>query len=93
MPKQKKICRVCGAEYEVCRSVKTGDGVFHWQEVSCSPECGASYLKQVMVSRGKTDPAAQRRKKRAHSEDHIAGAVMSMLTVPVTEMNAEGDEG
>lgn len=53
MPKQRKTCRVCGATYEACRSIKTGDGVFNWREVACSPECGEVYLRQVMTSRNK----------------------------------------
>ena len=26
-------------------------GVFRWQEVACSPECGAEYLRRVQVAR------------------------------------------
>lgn len=46
-----KKCRVCGKEYEGCRSVKTNPGVFRWQEVACSPECGSVYLQQICASR------------------------------------------
>lgn len=51
MPKQTKICRVCGATYEACQSVRTGSPVFNWREVACSPECGEIYLKRVMEAR------------------------------------------
>lgn len=46
-----KKCRVCGKEYEACRSANRGDNVFRWREVACSPECGAMYLEQVTKSR------------------------------------------
>lgn len=46
-----KKCRVCGAQYEACRSAKTNAGIFRWQEVACSPECGAQYLKLITESR------------------------------------------
>lgn len=55
MPKQTKICRVCGATYEACRNAKSVDGTFNWREVACSPECGMKYLHNVMVSRGEVD--------------------------------------
>lgn len=51
MPKQTKICRVCGATYEACQSVRTGSPVFNWREVACSPECGEIYLKRIIESR------------------------------------------
>lgn len=51
MPVAKKTCRVCGKAYEACRSAKRMAGVFHWQEVSCSPECGTEYLRMVNEAR------------------------------------------
>ena len=51
MANVKKACRVCGKDYEPCRSAKIAPGVFHWQEVACSPECGAEYLRLVMEAR------------------------------------------
>ena len=50
-------CRVCGKEYEGCRTAKKVDGVFRWKEVSCSPECGAIYLDRIRKSRAKTNVA------------------------------------
>lgn len=44
-------CRVCGKEYEACRSAKRVDGVFRWQDVACSPEHGATYLSLIRESR------------------------------------------
>lgn len=73
MPKQTKNCRVCGKVYEACRSIKTGDTVFNWREVACSPECGKIYLQRVMASRsgvlsscdnGKEDELAEHRVSR-----------------------------
>lgn len=49
---QKKQCRVCGKEYEPCRTSTTSAGVFRWREVACSPDCGAIYLQRVQESRG-----------------------------------------
>lgn len=49
---QIKKCRVCGKEYEPCHSVGLQNGVFRWREVSCSPECGAIYLRRIQESRG-----------------------------------------
>lgn len=46
-----KICRVCGKAYEACHTLKRVAGVFRWQEVACSPECGSIYLAKIEASR------------------------------------------
>ena len=46
-----KRCRVCGKEYEACRSAKRVDGVYRWKEVACSPKCGQVYLARILESR------------------------------------------
>lgn len=58
-----KQCRVCGKDYEPCRTAKYVDGVFHWREVSCSPECGAIYLQRVIESRTPIPAKAKKRHK------------------------------
>lgn len=58
MPKQTKVCRVCGATYEACKSVRTGSKVFNWREVACSPDCGMKYLAAVESSRS-VEPAVE----------------------------------
>lgn len=47
-------CRVCGKPYEPCYSIKMGSSVFNWREVACSPECGATYFKQIEESRAES---------------------------------------
>ncbi len=64
MPKQTKVCRVCGKNYEACRSVKTGSGVFNWREVACSPECGEVYFRRIEEAR---NPAS-----KTKTEDPVA---------------------
>lgn len=44
-------CRVCGKKYKGCRTAEQADGVFRWQAVSCSPECGEVYLQRILESR------------------------------------------
>ena len=56
MPKQTKTCRVCGAKYEACNSVRTGGKTFNWREVACSPECGMVYLDKISASRSIVEP-------------------------------------
>ena len=53
MPTIMKECRVCGKKYEACRSVfQNSSTTFRWQDVACSPECGAEYLRRVNEARG-----------------------------------------
>ena len=73
MASAKKICRVCGKEYEACRTAARRDGIFRWQEVACSPECGAIYLKRVEESRS-TAPVAHKERRRPAVERRIVPA-------------------
>lgn len=54
MPKAKKKCKVCGKEYEACRSFRS-DGVFRWQDVACCREHGEEYLQEVLAARAKEE--------------------------------------
>lgn len=47
-------CRICGKEYEACRSANRVSGVFHWQSVACCVEHGAEYLALIRASRAET---------------------------------------
>ena len=55
VPKELKTCRICGRKYEACRTPNTSKA-FRWQDVSCSPECGAEYLRKVQIARGLISP-------------------------------------
>lgn len=52
-------CRICGKEYEACRSAKRVVGVFHWQSVACCAEHGAEYLALIRASRAETAVAEE----------------------------------
>lgn len=52
-----KKCRVCGKSYEACHTIRNIAGVFRWQEVACSPECGSIYLARIEESRKEVKPA------------------------------------
>ncbi len=77
-------CRVCGRTYECCRSVSpNNDGVFRWQRVACSPECGAEYLRRISESRGilrKEQPQEPMQELVKRSEKRQKAAVMKKKT-------------
>ncbi len=73
MPKQTKVCRVCGKTYESCRSIKTGSSVFNWREMCCSPECGQIYFQRVQEARNPA-PKAKAKKVHAQYESHVTEA-------------------
>lgn len=54
MPKAIKKCKVCGKDYEACRTFRS-DGVFRWQDVACCREHGLQYLDKVLAERAKDD--------------------------------------
>jgi hypothetical protein len=66
MAKGKKICKICGCEYEACHTQRPySNGEFRWQDVACCPEHGQEYLRKVLIARGelREDPAVQPEKK------------------------------
>ena len=65
----KMICRVCGKEYAACRNVQKLPGVFRWQEMCCSPECGDIYLARVIASRTPEPVKTTKRTKKAKVEE------------------------
>lgn len=69
MAKATKKCRVCGKEYEYCHTVRRVPGIFRWQDVACSPECGATYLAQIEASRSvKSDVVSEPLKSEQYVE-------------------------
>lgn len=50
-------CKVCGKEYEYCRTNRRVSGVFRWQDVACCEEHGAEYLQSVLEARGEAPVA------------------------------------
>lgn len=81
-----KQCRVCGKEYEACRSANRTAGVFRWQEVACSEECGAEYLRQINESRktsgSATKAARSYTSKRSKSQARIDESALISEAVP-----------
>ena len=46
-----KTCKVCGKEYEYCKTFRPSVG-FRYQDVACSEKCGSIYLTEILKSRG-----------------------------------------
>lgn len=84
MPRIKKVCRVCGKEYEACRTVSKTPDVFRWQEVACSPECGAKYLYQIQVSRGEV--------KTSKTSENVTHSILDAQPV-ADNMTAQRNHG
>lgn len=53
-----RICKNCGKTYEACRTAPSDPGVYRWQDVACSPQCGAAYLAAVLKARHMDDQTA-----------------------------------
>lgn len=83
MAKFTKTCRVCGKQYEACKTFTQNLGVFRWQDVACSPECGSEYLNRVMEARGLQD--TKKRSRRNKVVEVIEAPAPVVETEPVTE--------
>lgn len=80
-----KKCRVCGKEYEACRSANQVSGIFHWQEVACSPECGAIYLRQIKESRGLVSTPKRNSHKRITDRLPVSTELPVIVTVDMEQ--------
>lgn len=93
MASEKKTCRVCGKEYEPCRTANRNKNVFHWQEVACSPECGATYLQRIVESRKPAETVKRNKHKRAapqvNAEPVSIEPSMAIVEEEVTEAAQE----
>lgn len=83
----KMICRVCGKEYTACRNVRKVPGVFRWQEMCCSPECGDIYLARVIASRTPEATKTTKRSKKAKTVEPVVDELSEPLAeeTPVVE--------
>lgn len=84
-----KKCRVCGKEYEACRSANRAAGVFRWQEVACSPECGNIYLQQINESRGIVDTWKKSKHKKPFAAEPVAPELQVAEEILLDEAPAE----
>lgn len=90
-----KMCRVCGKKYEACRTMMNrAAGVFRWQEVACSPECGAEYLRRITETRAPTPPAQRRgQRRRSAVEPSVRQETPAEQSVQTNEPVEEPVEG
>lgn len=79
MATARKNCRVCGKEYEMCRTLKRVAGVFRWQEVACSPECGSVYLARVKASRAVAPTEKKEAVNNAEVVEDITGDAYGII--------------
>lgn len=68
MNKRTVPCRVCGKQFVPCGKSSAEIGAFNYREVACSEECGAEYLRRVLVGRA-----------AAHSDEASVDGQMSIL--------------
>lgn len=80
MPVAKRTCRVCGKTYEACRTANRNAGVFHWQEIACSPECGAVYFQRVNEARNPA-PKARRVAKAKKAAENVAEVIEETVVI------------
>ena len=79
-----KRCRVCGKEYKACRTAALSDGVFRWQDVACSPECGSVYLQRVNEARGLADTNKKKERSKKNERSFAAEPVQMQMVDDVS---------
>lgn len=67
-----RYCKNCGKPYETCHTNKPKTDLFRWQDVACSPECGAAYFAAVLRARGEVPPVAEDKKQAKKTQSKKA---------------------
>lgn len=71
MAKGTRICKICGKEYEYCKTW-LNQNKFRWQDVACSPECGTKYFALIEASRtGKPVDIEPKEEKEVEVEQNV----------------------
>lgn len=61
-----KICKICGKEYEYCKT--KAHGAFRWQDVACCVEHANQYFEEIAISRGEKKPQKDEQVKKQKKE-------------------------
>lgn len=77
MSKAIKVCKVCGKEYEYCRTYLPT--AFRWQDVACCREHAQRYFQMVKESRSADSNATQK------SNDAVPEAELTQEPVSPTK--------
>ena len=64
-------CKICGKEYEGCKSARIPHSGYRWQDVACCPEHGAMYLEAILKSRGELKEAEEVAAEETKEEQDI----------------------
>ena len=91
MASNKLKCRICGKEYDACRSAKTVSGAYRWQDVACCPEHGAEYLHRVLVARGEISDTVKHSAKQVRQSKQKNKPVEIIDDVVVEEVETEAE--
>jgi len=67
-----RICKTCGKEYEACPHIRELNNPYRWQDVACSPECGAKYFAEVLRARGQFEEAAKFEPKEPKASEEVS---------------------
>ncbi len=87
-----KQCRVCGRDYEYCHTYQKIPDKFRWQEVACSPECGAEYFRQVAISRGELPADDGLKVLSADKDDQIFDGVKNEAPNPDYDLEIDDED-
>lgn len=88
-----RICKVCGKEYPYCKTW-LGVNKFRYQDVACSPKCGAEYFAIIAASRSEnkestTEEVAETPTKKITKRVSKKASTQE----PVKEVEVEAEEG
>lgn len=75
MQTAKRTCKVCGREYDYCKTWMNTDK-FRWQDVACSPACGEQYFALIEASRNpikaeEAEPVKVKRPKKRSQKKEV----------------------
>lgn len=95
-----RICKVCGKEYSYCKTW-LGTNKFRYQDVACSPKCGAEYFAIIAASRSENknietedvvESHSKKMKRKSSKKETVQEPVVEQEPEIVEEMTEEVSE-
>lgn len=86
MSKPNSICRVCGKQYDLCKTCQE-IGIFHYKNVCCSKECFQKYLEQHNIKENGTivDKSTKTKSKKKKESTEEITEVTENITNKITD--------
>ena len=73
-----RICKICGSEYEYCRTERNVPNLNRWQDVACCVDHASEYFARVEAARAASSPTLHIENSNVEQEVVISNVDMEI---------------